>query len=325
MAITKIVSKWIGKLDSIEVEPFLAFGNGTEIFVKGRVISAYKQSRPLAKNNWAKNILATIRRYSVVGIPNMKVKISIGSVEFVVESNQDGVFEKSFGDQNPEIEYVHFRISEESDEFEIKNQKLKIDRIHSPIGVISDIDDTVLISHATKIGKKFWLSISKNAYTRRPLPGVSEFYKKLTKNGAYPIFYVSSSDWSLHDLIKDFLAYRNIPIGPILLKDNHINLKNIWKSGGGSHDHKMEKIRMVLNMFPSMVFHLIGDSGQHDPEIYEEVVQEFPGRIKTIFIRIVNPSNEETDRRDRLKKIPNFHFVKNTEEAMGVLAQITQL
>lgn len=318
MAFKKTISKWIGKLETVEVEPFLAFGNGVRIFIKGRVISAYKQSRPSSKNNWLQNILATIRRYSVTGIPEVKVKIIYGDLEYVVASDQNGVFQCSVEDKDYEIDHVFFKIFKDDDIAEVKNKQLKIDRIKSEVGIISDIDDTVLISHATQIGKKFWLSISKNAYTRRPLPGVSEFYNKLTKDGIYPIFYVSSSDWSLFDLIRDFLVYRDIPLGPILLKDRHINLNNIWKSGGGNHDHKKEKINLLLDMFPDMAFYLIGDSGQHDPEIYEEIVHESPDRIKTVFIRIVNPSNEEKERRDRLEKISNFHFVRTTEEALEV-------
>lgn len=322
MALRKVILKWIGKLDTLEVEPFLALGNRKQVFTKGRVISAYKQSRPIAKNNWLKNILATIRRYSVVGIPKVKVTIVVGEMEYHVESDQDGVFEHTFDDLNPEIEFIYFKIEPGSGAVVTKKRRLKIDRFQSQIGVISDIDDTVVISHATEIGKKFWLSISKNAYTRRPLPGVSEFYKKLTNEGEFPIFYVSSSDWSLFDLIRDFLSYRQIPLGPILLKDKHINLKNIWTSGGGSHTHKKEKIQLVLDMYPAMAVHLIGDSGQQDPEIYEEIVQLYPGRIRSVFIRIVNPTKEEEGRRERLEKIPNFHFVKTTEEAMEVVCQL---
>lgn len=321
MAVKRTVLRWIGKLDVIQVEPFLAFGNGIEIFTKGRVISAYKQSRPSAKNNWLKNILAAIRRYSGKGISGVKVDISVGDSKFLVETNADGVFQCVFNDFQPEVDHILFRILDESEGLHTRNRTLKIDRFHSAVGVISDVDDTILISHATDIGKKFWLSISKNAYTRRPLPGVSEFYRKLTQEGDHPIFYVSSSDWSLFDLIKDFLAYRSIPMGPILLKDKHINLRNIWKSGGGSHQHKKEKIMLLLEMFPKMAFYLIGDSGQHDPEIYEEIVQEFPHRIKAVFIRIVNPSHEEKERRERLDKFSNFHFVKNTQEAMEVALQ----
>ncbi len=37
-----------------------------------------------------------------------------------------------------------------------------------------------------------------------------------------------------------------------------------------------------------MSFILIGDSGQHDREIYQKVIKEFSGRLKAIYIRVVN-------------------------------------
>ncbi|GAB3218542.1 DUF2183 domain-containing protein [Algoriphagus aestuariicola] len=305
------------KLDEVSIEPFLAFGNGKELFVKGRVISPYKQSRPRSKNNWLRNVLAAVRRYSVVTLPGLKVRISLGESEWEVETDQDGVFEAMIPEPNERIDQVTFQL-EPIPRTRVKNGFLEIQRFFSERGVISDIDDTVLISHSTDIGKKLWLSVSKNAYTRRPLPGVSAFYERLTRRGEFPLFYVSSSDWSLFDLIRDFLRYRNIPQGPILLKDQHINLKNIWKSGGGGHYHKLEKLRLLFNMFPAMRWTLIGDSGQHDPEIYHEISNEFPGRVLAVFIRVVNPSKQEDRIKQRLEKYPEFFFVENTEEAIDI-------
>ena len=317
MSIKKNISRWVGKLDEIHVEPFLAFGNGRELFVKGRVISAYKQSRPRSKNNWLRNIFAAVRRYSVTTLPDVQVKIGLGEMELIVETDQDGVFEAMIADTHQQIKQVTFGL-EPIPGIQVKNAVLDIQRFFTERAVISDIDDTILISHSTDIGKKFWLSVSKNAYTRRPFPGVSDFYQKLTHQGKYPLFYVSSSDWSLFDLIRDFLRFRKIPLGPLLLKDQHVNLKNIWKSGGGSHNHKKEKIRQLFSMFPDTSWILIGDSGQHDPEIYHEMSMEYPGRILAVVIRVVNPSKREDDINRRLDKYPEFFFVKTTDEAMIV-------
>ncbi len=190
-----------------------------------------------------------------------------------------------------------------------------------PVGIISDIDDTILISHATRTGKKFWLSVSKNAYTRRPFPRVSNFYKALWAGGANPLFYVSSSDWNLFDMIRDFMNYRKIPAGPLLLKDLHVDLKNIMKSGGGSHQHKIEKIQMLMNLYPGMKFILIGDSGQHDPEIYAEIIAEHPGRVIAVYIREIKPITQQ--RRKLLKakiedpQAPEVTFVKDTNEMIS--------
>jgi phosphatidate phosphatase APP1 len=310
------IARRVGKLEEIHVEPFLAFGNGKELFVKGRVISAYKQSRPRSKNNWLKNVVAAVRRYSVATLPETKVTVGLGETELELETDQDGVFEAMIPEPEEKVDYVTFKANPIPGA-RIQNAFLDIQRFFPERAVISDIDDTVLISHSTEIGKKFWLSVSKNAYTRRPFPGVSEFYERLSHQGKHPIFYVSSSDWSLFDLIRDFLRFRKIPEGPILLKDQHINLKNIWKSGVGGHDHKFEKIRLLFSMFPATKWILIGDSGQHDPEIYHEISKEFPSRVLAVFIREVNPSKQENQVNERLEKYPEFFFVKSTEEAMA--------
>ncbi|UZD22580.1 DUF2183 domain-containing protein [Algoriphagus halophytocola] len=312
------------KRDRIKVEPFLAFGNTHEVFFKGRVITAYQQKRPSSRNGWLKNVLATIKRYAGSSVPNMTVEIIFQDKTYVVQTDQDGVFELQVGDspaQSAQNEIVTFQVVHP----EIKNSPvahLEVLRYSGATGVISDIDDTVIISHSTDLGRKFWLSVSKNALTRRPLPGVSSFYRKLTENGKLPMFYVSSSDWSLFDLIKDFLRFRHIPDGPLLLKDKHINLKNVWKSGGGDHQHKYQKIVHLFKLYPEMAFYLIGDSGQEDPEIYADMVQKYPNRVKGVFIRLVGKFDPA--RRKQLEEkisTENFHFVETSEQAIAILEQ----
>ena len=52
-------------------------------------------------------------------------------------------------------------------------------------------------------------------------------------------------------------------------------------------------------MYPALPFVLLGDSGQHDPEIYSEVVRENPGRILAIYIRDVSDGKDD----DRAEEI----------------------
>jgi phosphatidate phosphatase APP1 len=47
------------------------------------------------------------------------------------------------------------------------------------------------------------------------------------------------------------------------------------------------QIEHILRVCPSLPFVLIGDSGQHDPEIYLQVLRDYPNRIKAIYIREV--------------------------------------
>lgn len=321
------IKKSIGKLDQVRIEPLYAFGNEDTVFVKGRILEAYRQSKPSPRKNPFVNVLATIRRYAGSSVVDSRVEVTYQNITKTVVSDGEGIFEATFQNISPLIhkkENVTFKLHHEAGLIpEKEHSKVRVMRYSSsyPLGIISDIDDTVLISNATQIGKKFWLSISKNAYTRRPFPGVSELYKILTDSGKNPVFYVSSSDWNLNDLIRDFLNYRQIPVGPLLLKDLHVTLRNIWKSGGGNHTHKEDKIQLLLNLYPEMKFILIGDSGQHDPEIYASLIKRNPGRVLIVYIRQIK--NDHINRKSEMEKaivpveVPQILFVKNTEEAIS--------
>lgn len=320
------LKKAIGKLDTIKIEPLYAFGNESRIFVQGRIVESYKQSKPSARKTKFQNVLAAMRRYAGSSVPDVKVEVVYQGERKVLESDSEGVFSCTFDQPRAKSNHddtIVFRlVPEENIRPERRQISISVQRHDSgyPRGIISDIDDTILISHATRVGRKFWLSVSKNAYTRRPFPGISEFYKALTNHGQHPVFYVSSSDWNLFDLIRDFLNYRNIPAGLILLKDLHVDLRNIWKSGGGSHQHKLSKIEMLLELYSGMQFILIGDSGQHDPELYAEIIRDYPGRIKAVYIREIKQMDEQRKQLLQTKidvpDAPAIVFVKNTTEAM---------
>ncbi len=313
-------------MGKVKIEPLYAFGNENKILIKGRVIESYRQSKPSPKKNYFQNILAAIRRYAGSSVAQAKVKVSYLGRSEIFESDSEGVIGGTINKRLTESaadDTITFKLlPEEGIEPEREKITIHVLRFNSNhhMGIISDIDDTILISHATRIGKKLWLSISKNAYTRRPFPGVSKFYHGLSGNGKNPFFYVSSSDWNLFDMIRDFLNYRNIPKGPLLLNDLHVNLRNIWKSGGGSHQHKLEKIEMLMELYPGMNFILIGDSGQHDPELYARVIKDYPGRVFKVYIREIKKMKKQ--RMELMQAVindpnaPEVVFVKNTKEAI---------
>jgi phosphatidate phosphatase APP1 len=134
------------------------------------------------------------------------------------------------------------------------------------------------------------MTFLKNAHSRLPFEGVAAFYQALQsgRSGAEqnPVFYVSSSPWNLYDMLVDFLEINKIPKGPLFLKDYGFSHGKLFSE---SHAlHKPKQIRNILNAYPHLKFILIGDSGQHDPEIYAEIIKEFPGRILVSYIRDVS-------------------------------------
>ena len=189
-------------------------------------------------------------------------------------------------------------------------------------GVISDVDDTILHTGATRLLTMATLTFLGNARTRLPLPGAGALYRALqrTRERSFnPIFYVSSSAWNLFDLLEDFLELNDIPLGPLLLRDLGFDDNKFLKEG---HEHKLEKTRKLLAAYPALPFVLIGDSGQEDAQLYAAAAEDFGERIKLVLIRDVDP--DETSWRDDLVKnaierartagVP-MHLVRDSKEA----------
>jgi phosphatidate phosphatase APP1 len=107
---------------------------------------------------------------------------------------------------------------------------------------------------------------------------VAAFYRALHA-GRNPLFYVSKSPWNLYAPLVEFFRLQGLPPGPLLLRDFG------WRMRG---NHKTEAIEGILRTYPQLPFVLIGDSGEEDPEIYSEIVQRFPRRIRVVYIRSVD-------------------------------------
>jgi phosphatidate phosphatase APP1 len=144
----------------------------------------------------------------------------------------------------------------------------------------------------------------KNARTRLPLKGVAGFYKalQLGRNGSgrNPLFYVSSSPWNMYDLFQEFFQIHNIPVGPIFLRDWGFERQSMVAVN--NRKYKLEAIRNILDKFSNLNFILIGDSGEKDAEIYTEIIQSYPGRILTAYIRRVR---QDLQRQNEIQELAN--------------------
>jgi len=144
------------------------------------------------------------------------------------------------------------------------------------------------------------VTLSGSAFTRMPFEGTSEWYHALVRGASgtsdNPLFYVSKSPWNLYDFLSDFLDHHDLPRGPLLLRD-------IGLHHAAPVDHKSAAVRELLETYPELPFVLVGDSGEHDPEIYLEAAARYRGRILAIYIRdlgIIGPKQGAGDRARRL-------------------------
>jgi phosphatidate phosphatase APP1 len=152
------------------------------------------------------------------------------------------------------------------------------ERSYARIGVISDIDDTILETGVQRALRMVVQTVTGSALTRTANPGAPELYRDLAA-GANPVFYVSSSPWNLHAFLLAFLRHRSFPLGPVLLRD-------LLGTRAG-REQKHQRIEEILDLHPDLSFVLLGDSGEKDPEIYADIVRAHPDRIRAVYIREV--------------------------------------
>lgn len=161
--------------------------------------------------------------------------------------------------------------------------------VASRFGVISDIDDTVVQAHVARLARMVADVVFGNAHTRMPFPGVASFFRALHRGvGAEPnpVFYVSNGPWNLYDVFVHFLELHEMPLGPVELRDWGALRKELVSRPGPAH--KKAAVRRIFETLPHLPFLLIGDSGEEDPEIYRDLVHEFPRRVLGVYIRDVS-------------------------------------
>jgi len=307
-----------------EIVPYKGFGNSVQAHVYGRVIKRTGVTPSADGDSVLKNLLNTYRRADADPLPGAIVNVMFGGATTPMTADNEGFFggwlrsEPAEG-TNEWHEYHAELGNRPEDEVTTAKSGILVPPLSARVAVISDIDDTVIQSRVSNFVQAARTVMLGNARTRLPFHGVAAFYRAL-RDGASgsennPIFYVSSSPWNLYDLITEFMELQNIPKGPLMLRDWDISLNAL--SSARHFEHKLAAIRNVMQLYPDLRFVLIGDTSQHDPEIYRQIVAEFPERVTAIYIRDV------TRREDRSAAIEQLAEEVRESASTLVLAEDT--
>lgn len=284
----------------LKIVPFFGYGTNENIRIKGRVLEDEGEITSLETDSVWRNIINMYRRFETDEIPFARVRAVFQNREIETIADDEGYFTAEFSNFETLPEKLWQEIGFELLEpVSPPNQKpTATGRILTPaptakFGVISDIDDTVMTTNVLNRLKMLITTIAANEHTRVPFEGVAAFYRALQKGASSeennPIFYVSSSPWNLYGFLIEFFRKHEIPFGPLFLKD--FGSHTIF-SGGDHRNHKLENIAHILETFARLPFVLIGDSGEQDPEIYRQIIEKYPNRIRAVYIRSVNPNPE---------------------------------
>jgi phosphatidate phosphatase APP1 len=260
--------------DPVIILPYAGFGTPRRAVLCGRVLQD-EGIRPAASTDGRlRNLAAFFKRLESDEVPGARLRAWVGRRSFETVSDREGYFR--FALERPAREV---RLELVRDPGITATAPVFIPPARARLGIISDIDDTVVRTNVTSRTRMLLTVALTNARTRKPFAGAAAFYRALHA-GVNPVFYVSKSPWNLYPVLVDFLRIQALPDGPLLLRDFSLRMPK---------NHKEKNIEAILATYPGMKFVLIGDSGEADPEIYAGVVRRHPARVRAIYIRSVDP------------------------------------
>jgi phosphatidate phosphatase APP1 len=289
---------------------YRSFGTAARAVLRGRVLEASALERSLPADSRLRSFRRMLRRFFSRELPDATVHAVLGAGAVDGSTDDEGYFDMAVSAPSPDpdsdgADWHRARV-------EVTGAKVRglvpvqataeilIPGPRATLGIISDIDDTVLQTHVTQKLKMLWVTLSGSAFTRMPFEGTSELYHALMAGASghanNPVFYVSKSPWNLYDFLVDFLDHHQLPRGPLLLRD--IGLRE-----APPVDHKSAAVRELLDTYRDLPFVLLGDSGERDPEIYLETAARYPGRVAAIYIRDLGGKNRKDDAGGRARTL----------------------
>mgnify|MGYP000193775331 CR=1 FL=1 len=267
------------------------FGNKKQVFVSGHVFEQYSETVVDKKISLFKTIRNNLKRYINKPAKQVEVVLEMNGLEQKATTNHKGFFQIAMDISHEAIGWYHFKVRVPTLELtETAEYKICDDE---STGVISDIDDTLLVSHSGIDLRKLYTYLSKGTNKRKPTAALNHILKHLsTYNngvGTSDYFYVSNSEWNLYEFLLAFFDLNEIPKGVYLLNSIIHHPFDFFRKQGKSEveGHKLKSFFQLLSVFPNKSFVLIGDTAQHDVQLFQRVLDKKAHQIKAILLREV--------------------------------------
>ena len=158
------------------------------------------------------------------------------------------------------------------------------------LGIVSDIDDTAMVSHVPRMFVAAWNQLVKYTSSREPVPGMAELLTRIKRaHPGTPVIYLSTGAWNVVPTHRSFFDRHGFPAGPMLMTDWGPTNTGLFRSG---IEHKRTELRRLMIDLPDVTWLLVGDDGQHDPLIYGEAAREHSDRVAAVAVRRLTPTEQ---------------------------------
>lgn len=266
------------------IVPYTGYGAPSWARVLGRVVLA-KEPRPgsRAERKYRKReeSVRGWRSFTSVPVADVIVEVEIDGVIHQVQPDRGGVIDEVIPVQlNPGWHTVTMRATDSGG---ISRAPLCIVDPSTRFGVVSDVDDTVMVTALPRPLLAAWNTFVLDEHARVPTPGMAVLLERLASSThGVPVIYVSTGAWNVAPTLTRFLSRNLFPAGPLLLTDWGPTHDRLFRSG---KEHKRETLARLAEEFPGLRWVLVGDDGQHDETLYGEFASSHPQNVAAVAIR----------------------------------------
>lgn len=279
----------------VDVKLYRGYVNDNQLVVFGHVFNSWAPDKYRLDGKGFRHAYSVIRMFFIKPLKNVQVTLNFNGLEITTKTLDDGYFRFDIPfANNLQSGWHDYTVTCKMEGFDVVGYGELLKPHSGNLGIISDIDDTFLVSHSDNIFRKLYVMLYRNINDRKVFSDVVQHYQQLSKaghqqsNAGNAFFFVSSSEWNLYELINDFAEINKLPKAIIKLKDIKNGVTDFLFTGHGDHNHKFFKIKDIISFYPQLQYVLMGDDSQKDPWIYEHITKIFPLSIKAIYIRQTN-------------------------------------
>lgn len=275
--------------DKLSVVVYPAFGYHGSVVLEGRVIEARDAAKPRKSDGWWRNLWRTLGRLVNDEQEDVSVTAAMDDRHWSAVSDDEGYFRVE-ATVPPDTATGWRTVSVRAGKAVGRGDVLFVPEDNT-LGIISDVDDTILVSEVTDKSELLENTFLKNPLQRKAVPGVAGFYRQLAAKNPHaasaPIFYLSASPRQLSRNIQEFLDHAGFPRGVLITK-------KVTDDASGEplfdqRAYKVAHIEELLRRLPRVKFVLVGDDGEQDPETYHDIQTRYPDRVAAVYIRRVSP------------------------------------
>ncbi len=296
---------------STSVKVYHGYGHTHNLVVYGHVFRFKAKTTQKFSNRLFVNIVHLFKLFILKPYPFVKVRLLFNGQVINNTTEYDGFFKFEWK-ANEEVKAGWHGVQVEAIDEDGSVLASGLGKIFVPhitqYAFISDIDDTIMVSHSATIGRRLRELLIKNPRTRKTFKDAYMHYSLLAnahtdRGQPNPFFYVSSSEWNLYDYLVETFRFNKLPEGAFLL--NQIKRwKDLITTGKTGHDGKLIRVMRILDAFPNQKFVFFGDNSQRDPSIYTAIAEKYPKNIAAVYIRNVR-KEKELETSALLKRITN--------------------